>query len=622
MTSNDPIVLTLVYLAAMVITVPIARKMGLGAVLGYLIAGAVLGPNLLGILGASQEKILHFSEFGVIMMLFLIGLELKPSVLWKLRGPIFGSGGLQVVLTTLSIMALGISLGGTWQAAMATGMIFSLSSTAIVLQTLQEKGGLKTTGGATAFSVLLFQDIAVIPMLAIFPLLVVDSDPSQLTETLKVGHPAWIQALKVLVAVGTVIISGKYLIRPIFRIIGMSKLRELFTAMALLLVVATTLLMNMVGLSPALGAFLAGVVLAESEYRHQLETDIAPFKGLLLGVFFISVGAGIDFVLLRDHPIFVGSAVLMILVFKWTVLFIVGKVGKLPLPDTLLLAFSLAQGGEFAFVLLKYAENEGIFDSPTSQSLTAAVVLSMFCAPLMIQSYFKWIQPRFAAGPKKREPDRIIENESPVIIAGFGRFGQMTTRLLRACGLRPTVLDFDAEQVDIVRRFGMKAFYGDASQMDLLRSAGAGHAQLLVIAIDDPEKALKIIDLVKKEFPNLKILARAFDRIQAYEMIHRGIMNPYIETSGSALNLGTEALRILGFPAKEALRASQLFKRRNDETIQELAKAYMELGDSDYLAHARKWTKALEKTLEGDIAGVTGEVDRSWESPPRVKITD
>ncbi|MEO5969033.1 MAG: cation:proton antiporter, partial [Bdellovibrionia bacterium] len=394
------------------------------------------------------------------------------------------------------------------------------------------------------------------------------------------------------------------------------------TAMALLLVVATTLLMNMVGLSPALGAFLAGVVLAESEYRHQLETDIAPFKGLLLGVFFISVGAGIDFQLLRDHPTFVASAVLTIIVVKWLVLFLVGKIGKLPLPDTLLLAFSLAQGGEFAFVLLKYAEAEGIFDSPTSQSLTAAVVLSMFCSPLLIQGYFKWIQPRFAAVRHKREPDKIDDNESPVIVAGFGRFGQMVTRLLRACGLKPTVLDFDAEQVDIVRRFGMKAFYGDASQMDLLRSAGAGQAKLLIIAIDDAEKALQIIDCVKKEFPHLKILARAYDRIQAYEMIHRGVSNPYIETSGSALNLGIEALQVLGFPAQEALRASQLFKRRNDESIQALAKAYMELDNSAYVAHARKWTYALEKTLQGDIGGVNGEAVRTLESPALIKVPD
>lgn len=605
--------LALVYLAAMVLTVPIARRLGLGTVLGYLLAGVALGPSALNLLGQSQHEVSHLAEFGVIMMLFLIGLELRPSVLWRLRGPIFLLGTLQVALSAGALMGIGVALGAPWRSALAGGLILALSSTAIVLQTLQEKGVLKTTGGQTSFAVLLFQDIAVIPMLALFPLLGSGAQapmPSPL---------AWDQGLKILGAVALVILAGKYLARPLFRIVLGSRLRELSTAMALLLVLAITLLMNVVGLSPALGAFLAGVVLADSEYRHQLETDIEPFKGLLLGLFFISVGASIRFAEVMATPGLALGTLAALLGVKWLVLYATGKLGKLPRPDTLLFAFSLAQGGEFAFVLMNYAQRERILEESLTQSLTAAVALSMFFAPMMIQGYIRYLQPRFADHGQQREQDEIDERDNPAIVAGFGRFGQMVTRLLRACGVRVTVLDFDAEQVDIVRRFGTKAYYGDASNMDLLRSAGAEQATLLVLAIDDQEKALEMIETVHKEFPRLKILARAYDRLHAYEMIHRGIEHPYIETAGSALNLGIEALRALGFPAKQAHHAAQVFNRHNDQSIRELAKIYMEEDESTFVAHSRNWLQALAGTLQSDRPTVISEADRAWESAPRSK---
>lgn len=612
MTVHDPLITLLIYLGAMVVSVPLAKKLGLGMVLGYLVAGVGLGPSGFALLGDQHEGILHVSEFGVIMMLFLIGLELQPSVLWKLRGPIFGSGGMQVVATSVVLGACGVLFGLSWQVSLAGAMILSLSSTAIVLQTLQESGSLKTTGGEVSFSVLLFQDMAVIPMLALIPFLAAEAGGRSEGSSILNG-------IKILGAVGFLVLCGRYLVRPIFRMVGAAKLRELFTAMALFLVLAITALMNLVGLSPALGAFLAGVVLADSEYRHQLETDIEPFKGLLLGAFFISVGAGIQFSEVLNAPAAVLGLVGAIVLVKWGVLVLIGKLGRLSTPDSLLFAFALAQGGEFAFVLLNFSHKLGVFSQTQVQQLTAAVALSMIFAPFLIQGYLKKIQPRFAGAPEKREADEIDkeEQENPVIIAGYGRFGQMVSRLLRACGYRATVLDYDVEQIEMIRKFGQKGFYGDASQMDLLKAAGAKNAKLLVVAIDDRDKALEIIEGVKKEFPHLKVLARAFDRIHAYEMIHLGIEKPYIETAGSALNLGIEALRSLGMPGKQAVHSAHIFNRHNDRSIQELAQVFKESDSTAYMSQAKSWLAALESTMKSDLSEAGGEADRSWESAPR-----
>lgn len=621
MSSGSPVLLTLACLSAMVLAAPIAKRLGLGAVLGYLIAGSLLGPHVMGILGSSQEEVKHLAEFGVIMMLFLIGLELKPSLLWKLRGPIFGLGGLQMALTTAAFAGVALALHFPWQLGLAGGTILALSSTAIVLQTLQEKGLLKTTGGENAFSVLLFQDIAVIPILALFPFLASSLGVGASSMNAAPALSPVMHFLQVLGAVASVIIAGRLLLRPIFRLVAGSQIRELSTAVALLVILSVTLLMNAVGLSPALGAFLAGVVLADSEYRHQLEADIEPFKGLLLAVFFISIGAEIDYSLLAKTPGAVGAAVLGIVLIKGLLLFGLARLARLAKPEALLFSVSLAQGGEFAFVLLGYSRQLQLFSTEASQFLIASIALSMGIAPLLINGYAKWIEPLFATPHDEREADTIDERNNPVIIAGFGRFGQMVARLLRGCGIRATILDYDTEQVEIVRKFGSKAFYGDASRMDLLHSAGAAQAKLFVIAIDDRDKTTEIVEQVQKEFPNLKMLVRVYDRIHAYELINRGIENVYVETAGSALNLGIDALTSLGFRPNQAVQLAKKFNHHNNESIRELAKIYEGSDEATFIHHAKSWLAALEKTLQSDQFGLKAESDRAWESPPRPKTS-
>ena len=596
---------TVLYLAAMVVTVPIARKLGLGAVLGYLIAGALLGPfglKWLGAQGGGHDGAVHVAEFGVIFMLFLIGLELRPAVLWRLRGSIFGLGGFQVLATTGVIGATAVLAGYPARTGTAIGLILAMSSTAIVLQSLQERGLSKRTGGEAAFAVLLFQDISVVPVLAVLPFLAVSQFGAVSTAS---SGSAWMQLLKIVGAVCVVIAAGRYLLRPIFRAVAASRLRELFTAVALLLVLSTTLLMQAAGLSPALGAFLAGVVLADSEYRHQLEVDIEPFKGLLLGVFFISVGSGIDFAQVARDPGLTALLVLGLVLVKGLVLLGLGRVFKIALPDRLLLAFALAQGGEFAFVLLGVSRVEGVLPGEMAQLLTAVVAMSMALAPLLIGFYAHQVAPRLcdeaARQKKKRQADRIEGQNGQVIIAGIGRFGQTLSRMLRASGYEVTVLDFDADQVDLIRRFGSKAFFGDASSLDLLHSAGAERAKILAIAIDDYEATLRMAEEVPKRFPNLRILARAYDRVHAYKLIHRGVPDVYIETSGSALTMATDALVALGVSPIQAARTATLFKQNNDHSIQELARVYHESDEAAFVNQARGWLEQFEKMLQDDI---------------------
>jgi monovalent cation:proton antiporter-2 (CPA2) family protein len=591
---------TVIYLAAMVVTVPIARRFGLGAVLGYLIAGALLGPSALRLLGDGESGAgaVHVAEFGVIFMLFLIGLELRPSVLWKLRGSIFGLGGLQMLATTAAFAALAIAFGLPPRTGVAIGMILAMSSTAIVIQTLQERGLAKRSGGEAAFSVLLFQDISVIPVLAILPFLALAP-----VESVSHGVSAWMQLGRIVGAVVLVIGVGRYLLRYVFRAVAMAKLRELFTAMALLLVLATTLLMQQVGLSPALGAFLAGVVLAESEYRHQLEVDIEPFKGLLLGVFFISIGSGIDFAQVAREPLVTLGLVAGLILVKGAILLGLGRLFRLAKRESVLLAFALAQGGEFAFVLLGISREGGVLGPEAAQLLTAAVAMSMALAPLLISLFVHQVEPLICeeAARRKREPDVVDTRDGQVILAGIGRFGQTISRLLRASGYKVTVLDFDADQVDLMRKFGAKAFFGDASNLDLLHSAGAGSARILAIAIDDYEATLRMAEEVHQRFPHLRILARAYDRVHAYKLIHRGVTDVYIETSGSALNMGTDALVALGVSPAQARRTAALFKQGNEESIQAMAKTYHEADEATFVNQSRGWLDQMEKMLQDDI---------------------
>jgi len=592
-----------IYLLAAVVSVPLAKRLGLGSVLGYLLAGAVIGPYCLRLVGSEGTDVMHIAEFGVVMMLFVIGLELRPAALWKLRRPILGLGGAQVLGTTAVVGGIAIFLGASWQVAITAGFVVAMSSTAIVLQLLSEKEQLRTAGGRAAFSVLLFQDIAVLPILALLPLLATmpPAREARATGGVLPDLPGWQHALLVLAAVASVILAGRFLLRPFFRYIAATHLREMFTVTALLLVVAIALLMQQVGLSPALGAFLAGVVLAESEYRHQLETDIEPFKGLLLGLFFISVGSGLNFSLIAGKPATIALLVVGVLGLKFAVLFAASRFGRLEPTQRYLFAFALAQGGEFAFVLCSFATQNGVLSADFANLLVATVALTMAAAPLLMTVNERLVQPRFRSVLPDREPDEIDERDNPVILAGVGRFGHIVARLLRANGFGTTVLDNDAEQVETLGHFGIKSFYGDATRLDLLRTAGAERARIFIIAIDHEDKALALVDLVRENFPHLRILARAISRQHAYELLRKGVAHVHRETLGSALDLSVDALGVLGLEPERALRAAQLFREHDEASVREMA--LLRPGDDEaYISIARKHIENLERTLASDRA--------------------
>ena len=613
-----------VYLAAAVIAVPIAKRLGLGSVLGYLIAGMIIGPFGLGLIGEEGKDVLQFAEFGVVMMLFLIGLELQPALLWRLRKPILGTGGLQVAATSVLIAMVGLVLGLSWQASLAVGLTLSLSSTAIVLQTLSEKGLMKSEGGETAFSVLLFQDIAFVPMLAIFPLLavgggmasepgthgsgegaVVDGVAESVGEaaahaaTWADGLSAGGQTLLVLLAVVAIVLMGRYLVRPAFRIIAGTNLRELFTAAALLLVIGIALLMTQVGLSPALGAFLGGVVLANSEYRHELEVDLDPFKGLLLAVFFIAVGASVDFGLIGRDPGTIALLVGGLIVVKALVLFLLGRLFGMGLDQNLLFTFALAQGGEFGFVLFSFAGQLQVIPADTLSLLIAVVATSMALTPILMVLNERVFQPRFGTRESAKGPADEIDEEGTVIIVGFGRMGSVTGRFLRANGIKPTVLEYDSDRVETLRALGLKVFYGDGSRHDLLRAAGAGSARLLIIAVDDQDRVRKILDVVKKHFPHLEILVRVEGRPEAYELLEQGVDHVYREGVETALRMGVDALRLLGRPAHQVQRASRTFFRHDEDSVRELGT--MRHDRAAYFSAARERISTLEELMLSEL---------------------
>jgi monovalent cation:proton antiporter-2 (CPA2) family protein len=601
-----------IYLLAAVATVPIAKQLGLGSVLGYLLAGVIIGPHLLGLVGQGGGGVMHVAEFGVVMMLFLVGLELRPNLLWRLRGPIVGTGGAQVILTTFAVAGLASAIGLRIQSALAIGMIFSASSTAIALQTLSEKGLLNTKGGQTSFSVLLFQDLAVIPILAILPLLAVSGGAVSPSAAHGVDVAPWQRALLVIGVVTAIVAGGRFLVRPVFRYLASIRLQEIFTAAALLLVVGIALAMQKVGLSPALGTFLAGVVLAESEYRHELESDIEPFKGLLLGLFFISVGASIDLPLVKSQPLLMIGLVLSLLTVKFLLLLGIGKITNLEESQNFTFAFALAQGGEFAFVLISFAAQNEVLDQRICNLLVATVALSMVMSPFLFTINERLVQPLFSSQLPDREADEIDEKHNPVILAGFGRFGHIIGRILNLQRIKTTVLDLDADQVELVRKLGAKVFYGDASRLELLHAAGADTAKLMIIAIDDEEKSLLIVDTVHKYFPNLQILARAAGRDHAYRLLRHGVKNIFRETLGSSLDLSVAALRMLGFRAYEAQRAAKAFRDYDEQTVRELAQ-YSE-DESQYIAKARERIRSLEEIFEMERHR-TRPSDAGWDPP-------
>lgn len=606
----------LVFLAAAVICVPLAKKSGLGSVLGYLIAGVIIGPFVMGFVGKEGQDIMHFAEFGVVMMLFLIGLELEPELLWKLRKSILGLGGLQVVLTTLVITGVAMLFNFAWQQALALGMILALSSTAIVLQTLSEKGLMKTSAGQSAFSVLLFQDIAVIPMLALFPLLATMGTGSEnaadphAVKTWVDGYPAWLHALIVLGIIAAIIVAGRLAVRPLLRIIAKTNMREIFTASALLIIVGIAVLMEQIGLSPALGAFLAGVVLANSEYKHELESDIEPFKGLLLGVFFIAVGASIDFNVVSAQYRTIILWVLALIAIKSLILLLLGKIFKVSTEQNFIFSFSLTQVGEFAFVLFSFSLQQGVLSAETTSIMTAVVAISMALTPLVIMANEKLILPRVGTDEKEERLADEIDEKNPVIIAGFGHFGSMIGRFLRANKIPATYLDLDSDRVDALRGMGFKVFYGDASRHELLQAAGADKAKIIIIAIDSPEKRLEMIETIKKHFPNLHMLVRAKNRYDAYDLMNAGMLHIYRETLDTSLRVGVDAMSLLGFRKYTAKRLARSFIKYDEASMKHLSAIR---NPEDYVVEAKKYIEEMEETLQSDKQNQFMGGDTSWD---------
>jgi len=583
------------------VAVPIAKKLGLGAVLGYLLAGIVIGPWGLGLIN-EVEDILHFSEFGVVLLLFLIGLELDPKRLWSLRRHIFGWGSAQVGLVTLALCLAALAAGIDWRVALIGALGMSLSSTAIALATLGERKLSATPAGSAGFAILLFQDIAAIPMMAAVPLLGV-----------AVAHGSgtgWLHALQVVAVIALLIFGGRFLIKPILRYIAKTDMREIFTAFSLLLVIATCLLMQSVGMSMALGTFLAGVLLADSEYRHALESDLEPFKGLLLGLFFIAVGMSVDFGILLAQPLLILGLVLAFLTIKTAILFGLAKCFRIPRDQQIFFAFLLSQGGEFAFVVFGAAATAQVLTPRMSSILVVVVALSMVVTPLLLLLHDRFLLPRLQAAGK-RAADEIEPQDNPVIIAGFGRFGQIVGRLLHANGIGLTILDHDPDQIESLRKFGFKVFYGDATRIDLLRTAGADQARLLLIAIDDAPAALKLVEAVQREFPHLKIAARARNVTHLYDLMDRGVTILERETFESALQMGRQVLHELDFGSYRAHRAAMKFRAHNIETLHKLYPHYKD--QQQMVSMAVQAREELEAMFASDNDAIVSGDRQRWD---------
>lgn len=601
-----------IYLTAAVIAVPLAARLGLGSVLGYLAAGIVIGP-LLGMIGSDTKDLQHFAEFGVVMMLFLIGLELEPRALWDMRHRLIGLGGLQVALTTGAIMAGAMMLGQPWSMALAIGMIFALSSTAIVLQTLSEKGLMQTQGGRSTFSVLLTQDIAVIPMLAFLPLLALplvaqlNPDGSILrpsdveaaadhATTLVADLPGWAVTLVTLGAVGAVVLAGVYLVQPLFHYIHRAKLREMHTAFALLIVLGISFVMGLVGLSPALGAFLAGVVLANSEFRHELESDIEPFKGLLLGLFFITVGAGINFPMLFAAPLVIIGLTLGVMVLKGVILYGLGRLFGLAGRNLWLFTLGLAQAGEFGFVLLSFAGQLNVLPQPLADRLLLIVALSMLVTPLLFILYDALT--RRMSDDTVSPADDTVDDQAPIIIAGIGRFGQVVNRLVQSTGHKTVVIDHDLETITVIRQFGFKGFFGDPTRPEILHAAGLKSARVLVVALDDPTATTRLVTYARRERPDLHIIARARDRMHVFQLYKAGADDIVREMFDSSLRAGRYVLENIGLTDYEAAVAEEVFYHHDRSSLRELA----ELWDENTPAARNPAYVAKAKELERDLA--------------------
>ncbi|MEZ8558366.1 glutathione-regulated potassium-efflux system protein KefB [Vibrio cyclitrophicus] len=578
--TNDFLQSSAIFLAAAVVAVPIAQRAGLGSVLGYLLAGVAIGPWGLGLI-SDVEAILHFSEFGVVLLLFLIGLELNPKKLWQMRAPILGLGGAQVLITTLIITAIACLFGLTWQTSLVIGMGLALSSTAIALRVIEERELGGKEAGQSGFAVLLFQDIAVIPMLAVLPLLAGNTGGS------------WADMLWMLGGVIGLLVGGHFLLRPLFRYVVMSGVRELFTVAALLLVIGIAVIMQQIGLSMALGTFLAGVLLAESEYRHELEIAIDPFKGLLLGLFFISVGMAVNLGFLAENPFAILIAVCALVVLKGLVLYALARIFGTQTKARSRMAMILSQGGEFAFVIFTAASAQGILSGEQVSFLLVVVSLSMVTTPLMLKLQDRFFARQLNQISESAMSSDVVDRSPRVIIAGFGRFGQIIGRLMYANKIRITVLESDASQIHILRKFGYKVFYGDSTHLELLRAAGADRAEAIVLCTDSPDEIMKTVDLCKQHFPRLKILARARSRVEAYQLLNHGVSNYSRETFLGALDLGRQTLTELGMHPYKAKRAEAHFRKLDNGMLKELLPQHNE--DAELAQRAKEARKELEE---------------------------
>ncbi|MGH1467121.1 MAG: cation:proton antiporter [Cognatishimia sp.] len=619
---TDFLLLAFIFLIAGVVAVPIASRLGLGSVLGYLIAGIVISP-VLAILHVDVVSIQHFAEFGVVMMLFLVGLELEPKLLWSMRAKLLGLGGGQVGITAGAVMLVAMAFGQVWTVALAIGLVFALSSTAIVLQTLGEKGLMKSDGGQSSFSVLLFQDIAVIPMLALVPLLAMPELIEAMSHaadhggegdhgsslSLVEGLPGWGVALVTLGAIAAVIVGGAFLTSPIFRFIAQAQLRELFVATALMMVVGIALLMSLVGLSPALGTFLAGVVLANSEYRHELESDIDPFKGLLLGLFFMTVGAGINFGLLLDNSALIVGLTIGLMALKSAVLFALAVIFKIQGSDRWLFSLGLAQAGEFGFVLLSFTVANAVIPAALADRLLLVVALSMLLTPALFILYDRVIAPRFSA-QEEREMDEIADH-SDIVIAGHGRVGGIVSRMLRGAGMNPTVMDFSSKQLEMLKSFNVHAYYGDATRPDLLHAAGIAEAKLFVIAIDGRDQITELVKYVLAHYPKVHVVARAVDRNHVYDLWAAGCRDIVRDTYDSSLRMGRSAFESLGYSRDQASRMSEAFSEMDSSSMLTVAEHYdpaiPATENEAYLGAIRDRQADWETTLGARMAAIMAE---------------
>ncbi|EON14336.1 glutathione-regulated potassium-efflux system protein KefC [Pandoraea sp. SD6-2] len=579
---------SLIYLAAAVIVVPLSRALGLGAIIGYLAAGIAIGPWGLGLV-SRVEDVLHFAEFGVVLMLFLVGLELEPRRLWNLRRPIFGWGSAQVLGCAVLLFAVGIALGAPWRIALVAALGLALSSTAIALQVMAERNLLGTPSGQAGFSILLFQDVAAIPILALLPLLANSFDSPVMT-----GSARALEALKIVGVIAAIILGGRLALRPLLRWIANSRTPEIFTAASLLLVVAIATLMQWVGLSMALGAFLAGVLLAESEYRRELETDIEPFKGLLLGLFFIAVGMSIDFGVLLAQPLRMIAVVVGFMALKGLAIYGVSRLMQLPYQERPIFTLLLAQGGEFAFVVFQSAGPQ-VLPPAVSSFLIGAVALSMLISPLLLVAIEKWLLPRYSLKGSSRMEEIAEPQSASVVICGFGRYGQIVGRTLVPQGVSVTVLDHDPDTIESLRQIGFRVFYGDATRLDLLRIAGVAQARAVVVAVDDVDQSLEIVDLMREHFPDVPVVARARNVGHLFQLRDRGVKHIEREVFESSLRSARSVLEELGWPAAEAREAAMAFRRANHQLADEMYPAYQDR--NKMIAAAKEGRRQFEEQM-------------------------